>query len=78
MPQIVFTGIMDAMFPEARKTLEQADPEVYQLVQQEKKRQWCGIPSSTAGPSALRCGYCDHLVLVKFVHGTTFQNLELH
>jgi hypothetical protein len=39
--------MMQAMFPEARHTLKEADPEVFQLVQDEKKRQWydttCGI-----------------------------------
>ena len=32
---------MDAMFPEARRTLEEADPEVHKLVKAEMKRQWC-------------------------------------
>jgi hypothetical protein len=36
----VQTG-MDAIFPEALKTLKDADPEVFALVQAEKKRQWC-------------------------------------
>lgn len=31
---------MEAVFPEALKPLADADPEVYQLVQDEKKRQW--------------------------------------
>ena len=43
---------MDNMFPEARRTLQDADPEVYKLVQEEKKRQWCaraplGLAAST-------------------------------
>jgi hypothetical protein len=32
---------MARVFPEALTPLEQADPEIYALVQDEKKRQWC-------------------------------------
>jgi hypothetical protein len=32
---------MDAVFPEARSVLKDADPEMYDLVQAEKVRQWC-------------------------------------
>ena len=32
---------MDSVFPEARKTLLEADPEVAGLVEEEKRRQWC-------------------------------------
>lgn len=32
---------MDSVFPEARKVLAEADPEVAALVQEEKRRQWC-------------------------------------
>ena len=34
---------MTKIFPEALQTLEQADPEVYSLVQSEQVRQWKGI-----------------------------------
>lgn len=43
---------MDAMFPEARKTLQDADPEVFQLVQDEKKRQWCAATPLTTSSSS--------------------------
>jgi hypothetical protein len=33
---------MESVFPEARKILADADPEVAALVQEEKRRQWCG------------------------------------
>jgi hypothetical protein len=36
-------GNMDAVFPEALKSLKEADSEVYDLVQAEKKRQWCAF-----------------------------------
>jgi hypothetical protein len=36
---------MEAVFPESRKTLQEADPEVFDLVQAEKKRQWYVISS---------------------------------
>jgi hypothetical protein len=32
---------MAKLFPEARQTLAEADPEVYALIQDEKRRQWC-------------------------------------
>jgi hypothetical protein len=31
---------MEQFFPEALSPLDKADPEVYELIQQEKKRQW--------------------------------------
>ena len=31
---------MEDVFPDALKTLEQADPEMYQLIRKEKERQW--------------------------------------
>ncbi|CAG9463896.1 unnamed protein product [Pedinophyceae sp. YPF-701] len=34
---------MDGVFPEALKALKDADPEVYGIIQDEKKRQWTGI-----------------------------------
>lgn len=33
---------MDAIFPEALKTLKEADPEVYGIIEDEKARQWWG------------------------------------
>ena len=44
---------MDAMFPEARRTLQEADPEVFQLVQEEKKRQWCAARLSRTAACCL-------------------------
>jgi len=32
-----------AMFPEGTMTLEEADPELYGIIKQEKRRQRCGI-----------------------------------
>ncbi|KAK9797433.1 hypothetical protein WJX73_003651 [Symbiochloris irregularis] len=34
---------MEAIFPEALQSLADADPEVYQIIEDEKERQWCGI-----------------------------------
>uniref|UniRef100_A0A7S3UA41 Serine hydroxymethyltransferase n=1 Tax=Picocystis salinarum TaxID=88271 RepID=A0A7S3UA41_9CHLO len=34
---------MEDVFPDALKTLEQADPEMHQLIRKEKERQWKGI-----------------------------------
>ncbi|KAK9817163.1 hypothetical protein WJX72_010560 [[Myrmecia] bisecta] len=34
---------MDAIFPESLKHLQEADPEVYGIIQDEKRRQWKGI-----------------------------------
>eukprot|EP00884_Botryococcus_braunii_P011887 jgi/Botrbrau1/2069/Bobra.0047s0034.1 len=34
---------MDAIFPEALKTLKEADPEVFGIIEDEKARQWKGI-----------------------------------
>ncbi len=34
---------MNAIFPEALQTLQEADPEIYNLVQDEQVRQWKGI-----------------------------------
>lgn len=34
---------MDAVFPEGLKHLQEADPEVYGIIEDEKKRQWKGI-----------------------------------
>jgi glycine hydroxymethyltransferase len=31
---------MQAVFPEALKPLAQADPEVYSIIEDEKRRQW--------------------------------------
>lgn len=36
---------MDSVFPEARKVLAEADPEVARLVEEEKRRQWCAYSS---------------------------------
>ena len=46
---------MDKMFPEARKTLQDADPEVYKLVQDEKKRQWCDAGTAFQMSCRWRC-----------------------
>ena len=32
---------MEAVFPEALKTLADADPEVAAIIEDEKRRQWC-------------------------------------
>ena len=34
---------MTSVFPEALQSLQEADPEVYGLVQDEQRRQWKGI-----------------------------------
>jgi glycine hydroxymethyltransferase len=34
---------MDAVFPEALKSLREADPEIYSIIEDEKERQWKGI-----------------------------------
>ena len=33
---------MQGVFPEALQSLREADPEVHGIIQDEKKRQWCG------------------------------------
>ena len=38
---------MEAVFPEALKSLQEADPEVYGIIEDEKKRQWCAFPKHT-------------------------------
>lgn len=35
---------MDLVFPEALKTLKDADPEVFGIIEDEKARQWCVNP----------------------------------
>jgi len=32
--------VMSRVFPEARASLKEADPELYGIIQDEKKRQW--------------------------------------
>lgn len=32
---------MEALFPEAQLTLRDADPELYDIIEDEKERQWC-------------------------------------
>ena len=34
---------METIFPEALKSLQEADPEVYGIIEDEKKRQWCAF-----------------------------------
>lgn len=38
-------SVMDRYFPDALKTLSEADPEIYGLVKAEEKRQWCASAS---------------------------------
>lgn len=39
---------MEAVFPEALKSLKEADPELHSIVEDEKRRQWC-VGRSPAG-----------------------------
>ena len=34
---------MQGIFPEALQSLQEADPEVHGIIQDEKKRQWCAL-----------------------------------
>ena len=45
---------MEAIFPEALASLQAADPEVYGIIQDEKKRQWCA-PGARPAPGAVSC-----------------------
>ena len=54
-------GAMKDVFPEALTTLQAADPEVYGIIQDEKKRQWCASWAA-ASPVACRCEICASVV----------------
>ena len=41
--QFLRTAAMEGVFPEALKSLKEADPEVYGIIEDEKKRQWCAF-----------------------------------
>lgn len=66
---------MDGVFPEALKTLAEADPEVYELVQAEKKRQWYDCDRNCAAGSSdtntIMCGCCFFEVQFVSIGDTT-------
>jgi hypothetical protein len=39
-PTAAHKTVLARVFPEARSSLKEADPEVYGIIQDEKKRQW--------------------------------------
>lgn len=51
---------MEAVFPEALKTLREADPEVFGIIEDEKKRQWY----ARASMDVCRCSIARHLCCV--------------
>jgi hypothetical protein len=45
-------GALSVVFPEALTPLQQADPEVYAIIEDEKVRQWCVARDPVAAPRA--------------------------
>lgn len=50
---LAHTADMQAIFPEALQTLQQADPEVAAIIEDEKRRQWCAAAANAADLSLL-------------------------
>lgn len=48
----VHSGAMDAVFPEAMKSLREADPEVAAIIEDEKRRQWCVAAAAACARAA--------------------------
>jgi hypothetical protein len=48
---------MRAIFPEALSTLQEADPELAEIIKDEQRRQWCALAQSTGSPCAGGCAW---------------------
>jgi hypothetical protein len=45
---------MQAVFPDGLSSLAEADPEVYGIIEDEKRRQWCAPPRAAAAAARRR------------------------